>query len=77
MSDCPTFLKVQDNPRALGALKWALKVCMLTASNDDTPLDTSATAEGDSDDDNDGPFVAETVHDDNDEPLAFWFAGQH
>ena len=35
-------------------------------------------AEGDSDDDHNGPIVAEMVHDnDNDDPLDFQLAGQH
>ena len=53
---------------------------MLAMSEDDTPSDTSATAEGDSDDDHDGPIVAEMVHNDdndNNNPSDFQLAGQH
>ena len=66
MADCPTFVKVQENPRALGVLKWALKVRILASGDDDIPSDTSPPDDHGLDDDHDGPIVAETVYDDDD-----------
>ena len=50
---------------------------MLESGADDTSSDTLVTEEGDSDD---GPIIAETVHDDDEsdaDPLDFWLANQH
>ena len=67
MADCPTFVKVQENPRALGALKQALKVRMLASGDDDdAPPDATPSNDDGSDGDHDGPIVAETVYDDDD-----------
>ena len=58
---------------------------MLASGDDDIPSNTSATVDNDSDDNCDGPIVAETVHDDDDDDddaedsdtLDFPLAGQH